>query len=187
MKNIFLTGEVGTGKSTVIRKVLELLQPIVCGGFLTVSVAIEECDFMEVYIEKAWEKTPHDADHLVGTRLGHGRFTPYPQTFDSVGAQIVTSPPANASIILMDELGKMENDAPLFRQAVMDALNGPIPILGVIKPKHTDFLDAIRSHERSEVFEITGNNRETLPIRLAELLFKGISSGKRAENEFSVK
>lgn len=187
MKNIFLTGEVGIGKSTAIRKILSLLPSVVCGGFRTVSVPLDECDFMEVYIEKAWEKTPHDSNHLVGTRLGQGRFTSCPQTFDSTGVQIVTSPPVDASLILMDELGTMENDSHLFRQAVMEALNGPMPILGVVKPKQTDFLDAIRAHERSEVFELTADNRDTLPIRLAELLFEDISSVKKAESEFSVK
>lgn len=32
----------------------------------------------------------------------------------------------------MDELGVMESDAELFKKAVMAALNGPLPVLGVI-------------------------------------------------------
>jgi len=171
MKNIFLTGEVGVGKSTVIREVLTMFHNVICGGFRTVSeMPINGDNLLEVYIEKAWEPTPHEADHMVGIRLGYGKFTPYPQNFDVFGTSILAFPPDDASLILMDELGMMENDAPLFHQAVMDLLDGTLPVLGVIKPKHTAFLDAIRTHKCSEVFEVTEDNREELPFRIADLL-----------------
>lgn len=171
MKNIFLTGEVGVGKSTVISKVLSQLPQVICGGFRTASeMPIIGGNLLEVYIEKAWEETPHDAEHMVGTRLGHGRFTSYPQTFDTVGTSILFATPTNATLILMDELGIMEENAKLFRQAVMDLLDGQLPVLGVIKPKHTEFLDAILMHERSEIIEVTHENRNELPVRILELL-----------------
>lgn len=171
MKNIFLTGEVGVGKSTVISKVLSQLPQVICGGFRTVSaMTIIGGNLLEVYIEKAWEETPHDADHMVGTRLGHGRLTSYPQTFDTVGTSILFATPTDATLILMDELGLMEDSAKLFRQAVMDVLDGTLPVLGVIKPKRTEFLDAIRMRQGSEVIEVTLENRDELPARIAELL-----------------
>lgn len=177
MKNIFLTGEVGVGKSTVISKVMSLLPQVICGGFRTVSaMPIVGGNMLEVYIEKAWEQTPHDAEHMVGIRLGQGRFSSYPQTFDTVGTPILFATPNDATLILMDELGIMEDNAKLFRQAVMDVLDGTLPVLGVIKPKHTDFLDAIRAHEASEIIEVTLENRDELPTRIAELLR---SSGPR--------
>ena len=170
MKNLFLTGEIGAGKSTVIRKTLALLPPIVCGGFRTVSVPAAQGALLEVYLEKAWEKTPQDLGHLVGTRFGFGRFTAYPKVFDSIGASILAYPPPDAALIIMDELGVMENDAAEFRKAVMNTLSGALPVLGVIKPKNTDFLDAVRAHERSEIFEVTDRNRNGLPQILAEKL-----------------
>lgn len=171
MKNILLTGEVGVGKSTVICKVLSQLPQVICGGFRTVSaMPIVGGNLLEVYIEKAWEETPHDADHMVGTRLGRGRFTSYPQIFDTVGTSILFATPNDATLMIMDELGMMEDNAKLFCQAVMGVLEGTLPVLGVIKPKHTDFLDAVRAHEGSAVIEVTLDNRDELPNRIAELL-----------------
>ena len=177
MKNIFLTGEVGVGKSTIIQNALSLMPPLVCGGFRTVSATpISEGALFDVFIEKAWEKTPHDKVHLVGSRLGNGRFISYPETFDSVGAAFLLTSPPDASLILMDELGVMESDAALFRNAVLNLLNGSLPILGVIKPKHSAFLEAIRSHERSEVLEVTHENRDLLPSQIADVLCGMIKS-----------
>ena len=171
MKSIFLTGEVQTGKSTVIQKVLLLLPSLVYGGFRTVSAApITKGAMLDVFIEKAWEETTHDADHLVGSRLRKGLFIPHPEVFDAAGVEILASKPAGAALILMDELGTMENDSKLFQKAVMDTLDGPLPVIGVIKPKHTDFLDMIRTHPRSTIFEVTEENRDILPSRIAELL-----------------
>ncbi len=171
MINVFLTGVVGVGKSTVIQKVLALLPSVACGGFRTVSsTPITEGARFDVFIESVWEKTHRDSAHLAGTRWGDGRFTPYPETFDTVGASILSSPPVDAALILMDELGFMESNAALFRQAVLKTLDGIPPVLGVIKPKHSEFLDAVRAHSRSKVFEVTGDNRDILPFHLAALL-----------------
>lgn len=163
MNNIFLTGEVGVGKSTVLRKVLKLLAPTVCGGFLSVSEPAPEGAMLYVYIEKAWEKTPHDEAHLVGLRTGDGHFTSYPEVFNNVGAEILSSTPPQAVLIIMDELGTMESDAETFKKAVFSALDGPLPVLGVIKNKHSEFLDKIRSHPRSVIIEATADNRDALP------------------------
>ena len=171
MNNIFLTGKVVAGKSTVIHKALALLPDVVCGGFRTISaVPISVGVMFDVFIESAWAETPHDSAHLVGTRWGNNRFDAFPEVFDKVGAAIVNSPPSNAALVLMDELGVMESDAELFKKAVMAALNGPLPVLGVIKPKQTPFLNAIRANKNNLVFEVTEQNRDALPFQIAELL-----------------
>ena len=159
MKNIFLTGEIGVGKSTVIQNTLSLLPPLVCGGFRTVSdFPITKDAMLDVFIEGACEKTPHDNEHCVGSRLGNGRFLAYPDIFDSVGASYLLNTPAQTRLILMDELGVMESNANVFCDAVLNILNGSIPVLGVIKPKRTAFLEAIRNHECSHIIEVTINN-----------------------------
>ena len=171
MNNIFLTGEVGIGKSTVIQDVLSLLSVSDCGGFRTVSAApLTKGAVLDVFIEKAWEQTPHDTEHLVGSRWGDGHFSAYPSAFDAVGASIFASCPKGAELIIMDELGVMESEAKEFRKAVFDVLNGSLPVLGVIKARRSDFLDAIRLHEKSKIFEVTRDNRDELPSIIAKLL-----------------
>ena len=180
MINVFLTGEVGIGKSTFINKILALLPNITYGGFRTVSAApITDSAMLDVFIESAWEKMPRDIAHRVGTRWGDNRYTAYPDVFDSIGSDILVGSPKNAMLVLMDELGVMESNAVLFKSAVIEVLNGPLCVLGAIKPKQTDFLDTIRSHERSIVFEVTQHNRDTLHFRIAKLLQAELDPDRR--------
>ena len=86
----------------------------------------------------------------------------YPEAFDRLGPPLLTS----GGLLVMDELGFLENDAHLFQAAVLAALDGPVPVLAAIKPKETDFLRRVRQHPCGEVFYITPESREALYQRL---------------------
>jgi nucleoside-triphosphatase len=174
MRNIFLTGAVGVGKSTVLKKALALLPELVCGGFRTVSASPVD-GRREVLIEPMWEGAQRDAARLVGLRLEDG-FVAYPEAFDTMGTAILAETPRDAKLLLMDELGIMEADAMRFKRAILAALDGPLPVLGVIKPKRSDFLDAVRAHPRSVVLPVTPENREKLPDHVAALLADSLAA-----------
>ena len=69
-------------------------------------------------------------------------------------------------IILMDELGFLENDAKVFQSAVLCALDGDTPVLAAVKPKDTPFLRAVRGHENAELVFIDEQNRDALLEKL---------------------
>jgi len=52
----------------------------------------------------------------------------------------------------------------------MDALDGPLPVLGAKMPINSDFLDAIRGHKCSAVFEVAKDNRDCLLLSFVKLL-----------------
>ena len=107
------------------------------------------------------EERPYDPEHLVGT-CDSRRSIRYPEAFDRLGPPLLTS----GGLLVMDELGFLENDAHLFQAAVLAALDGPVPVLAAIKPKETDFLRRVRQHPCGEVFYITPESREALYQRL---------------------
>ncbi|MBS1347939.1 MAG: hypothetical protein HP052_00455 [Firmicutes bacterium] len=125
MKNIFLTGQVQCGKSTLIRRVLAALGPLSLGGFRSISVASAVPGaFAEVYLVPAADEHPAlTRDNLIGIRWGGHGFNAYPAAFDNYGVQLLRSS-APAQLLLMDELGMMENAATLFAQAVIQCLDG---------------------------------------------------------------
>jgi nucleoside-triphosphatase len=159
MCKVFLTGEVGVGKTTVVIKVLDLLGGSQ-GGFRT-----ERCPegYKIVDIQTGSER-------LIATLDERGALKPHPQAFEQIGVAAIERASASEGLVVMDELGFLELEAPRFQQAVFAALRGPHPVLGVLRSAHNDFLDAIRALDNVEVIEVRQDNREGLPEEIAELL-----------------
>jgi nucleoside-triphosphatase THEP1 len=75
-------------------------------------------------------------------------------------------------LIVMDELGFMESSAAGFRGAVMDALGGGVPVLGVLRLEGNPFLDAVKEHGRVSVVHVSESNRDMLFERLTGQVFR---------------
>lgn len=163
MKHIFLTGEVQCGKTTLIRRALAELNIKKPGGFRSISVlSIIPEAYAEVYIIPAAEQRPPlTRDNLIGIRWKKHAFNAFPQSFDNYGVKLLEAA-TDAPLMLMDELGMMENRAPRFAAAVLKALDGPIPVLGVVKPMSTPLLDAVRAHPAVETILVNAENRDSL-------------------------
>lgn len=68
-------------------------------------------------------------------------------------------------LLLMDELGPTEARAEAFQQAVLKALDGEIPIIGVLQKAELEFLDRIAAHKNVDIIEVTMENRDQLAKR----------------------
>ena len=78
--------------------------------------------------------------------------------FEEHGCDILNNS-GKCDYIILDELGFLETKAAGFRQAVMRLISGVIPILGVLKASHSEFLNTIRAHPNVLVREVTIDNR----------------------------
>ncbi len=185
--NIFLTGVVRTGKTTALNAALSLLKPQRISGFRTVKEpsAIPQA-IGEVYIVPSDGAAALDRDHLVGIRWGDGAFSAFPGAFEAGGCAILEAVPCTADLILMDELGVMEQQARRFCAAVLALLEGGIPVLGVIKPLRSPLLDAVRSHAKTTVIELNEGNRDSLPELIASLLRPQLAVRHQAYDSLSV-
>lgn len=161
-RHLFLTGERQVGKSTLVDKVLARLG-LPVGGFRTFGAHYTDDGGSDVCIRGAGEDV---GIHRVAHRGGEkGGFVAFPEVFDRIGTELLR-PGQLCRIVVMDELGFMEAEAHAFQQAVMDCLDGEIPVLGVIKPRATPFLDRVRAHPGVQVEEVTEANRNDLAHRI---------------------
>jgi len=166
--HIFLTGEKRAGKTTLLKKIIETIG-IEPKGFRTVAGEKEADGYEYIYIIPYGEELKKEKTQPVGARKKGG----FPKVFDKIGVKILrdTLDPA-PKLIIMDELGFMESDARFFKKAVLDILDGDIPVLGVIKPRHTVFLDGIRDRDDVRVIEVTEGNRNDLKKEIEDILIE---------------
>lgn len=170
MKHLFLTGESHAGKSTLIRRALAARPLLRVGGFCTV---VREGDIAGavggVYLLPGdAPDAPTDERNRVGIRWRDRSPQGFADAFDHLGVACLA--PQGRDILLMDELGRMERDAMLFQRAVMRALDGDVPVLGVVKMRQAPFLDAVRAHPRVEVLSVTPQSRDALLAVVADWL-----------------
>ena len=155
-KHIFLTGKVQVGKSTIIQKLLssDLCQGKRIGGFRTVNQG------RSVYIIGAEQPLSSCSEkNICGYRyMDRLNIDSYPEVFDNLGCSLLENA-ERSDIIVMDELGFLESEAFAFQKKILEILDGDTPVIGVIKPRSSDFLDLVRKHPRVEILEVTPENR----------------------------
>ena len=163
---IFLTGERGVGKSTALRRALSGCG-LGLGGFMTDFGDTRYAENKELRL-LPWAEEPELSAGEVCARLGPGGRQVFPEVFDGLGAELLyraAEDPA-CGLILMDELGFLEAEALRFRSAVLSALAGPKPVLGVVRRG----LGVWHGAPLGEVWEVTRENRDAVPSRLRRRL-----------------
>lgn len=173
--HVFLTGALQVGKSTALRRALAML-PGQAGGFQTYFTTPREQPDRVLYMaDICMAQTADDAQAIV--RFGPGRPLVDVDKFDRLGVACLAKARQNADIIVMDECGRLERDALGFQQAVLDALDGATPVLGVVRHDAGGWTEAIRSHPQVQVIEVTEMNRDALPSLLARHFGGGTAHG----------
>lgn len=160
-RHILVCGEVGVGKTTLLRRLLERSRrPLY--GFVTKRLPVPgEDGLYQVRLCPAspegreWERTSGELAGLCGQRR-----EAYPRAFDGLGVQLLQAPAEG--LILMDELGFLENRAEAFRAAVLKALDGDVPVLAAVKTRDTPFLRQVRDHHNARLAVVTPENRDRL-------------------------
>ena len=153
-RHLFLTGPKGVGKSTLIRDCLAR-ETGRLGGFFTVKQQ------GNVYLLRAGGGEAPDAENFL-FRCGCGGD---PGRFDALGCAALADTEGR-SLLVMDELGPHEAQAVRFQAAVFRALEGEIPILGVLQQADSDFLRRIAGHPQVTVLTVTEDNRGRLAAEL---------------------
>ena len=163
---ILLTGEQGVGKSTALRRALQGCG-LMIGGFMTDFGDTRYGENKKLWL-LPWAETPDFSAGQVCALLGPGGRQVFPEVFDGLGAELLRRAAGDdaCGLILLDELGFLEEGAAGFRKAVLDVLAGPKPVLGVVRRG----LGAWQDAPLGGLWEVTEENRDAVPDRLRRRL-----------------
>lgn len=167
LKNLLLTGPPGCGKTTVIRKVVEK-RPFRMTGFFTGEIRKKgkRIGFM---IE-----TLTDQRALLAHRdfKGPHRIGPYGVSLENIDIVAVASiqSPDPSTIIIIDEIGKMECLSERFRNTVSHLLASDFLILGTIPLRGEPFIKRIEERKDVALIEVNQENRDDLDQKIIETL-----------------
>jgi len=152
--NIFLTGERGVGKSTIIKKAMKVLPSF--GGFLTrrISGGVKLTNLVT-------------KEEKIVARIVNGEWVSCPEVFDKSGSQAIEMG-MEKEFIIMDELGKFEEHARKFQRRVFQAIDCPKPVIGVIRDEYNPFLDRIRKLKSVKIIRVDVKNRDRLVESILE-------------------
>jgi len=170
--NIAITGPIGSGKSTIVRRVMEQLGWRQPAGFLTRRSADQRS--APALVLETWEGTSCVFAQLRKSLLKEEE-PPYAVDLSALNrfaVEHMANAPAGTPVV-MDELGGLELGAETFTQAVASLFQRPVPILAVIQKRALDrWLKIIRQKNIEHVFQVENGNRDRLPAEIAALLKK---------------
>lgn len=163
-KLLFLEGPIQTGKSTLIRNVLETLgEGSGVAGFISQRLTAPDSndgtdDTVAFRIAPAGEPLTRPVKDIISWPnpgeeecLAKGVFkyfdkdgvTKHPKVFQGIGLSYLTKSVDSSKLILLDEIGGHELDVPEYRKALYEVLASGKPCIGVIKhPESTKRMDA---------------------------------------------
>jgi len=168
---VFLTGQPGCGKTTVIANVIQMLSSrgIRPGGMISgemreagvrVGFSIEDIVTHEIGI------LAH-TDYREGPHVGKYHVNLF--DVDRIGVAAIKRALSDADLVIVDELGPMELHSLPFINAVRTALSSTKPFLGTIhKRANHPLVTSIRSNTDYRIIEVTTENRRELPGRIVE-------------------
>jgi nucleoside-triphosphatase len=152
IKNVFLTGAIKCGKSTLVNKILEKLN-LSYSGYRTLPYFINGLHqgfYIEGYIENENICKP------ISVKIEGYKMIPILEAFEIIGVDIVkrSIDSLNSKIILIDEIGFLEKEAYKFKEEIKKCLDSQKFVIGVLRKMEDEFFDYIKDREDTLVIDI---------------------------------
>ncbi len=166
-KNLFVTGLPGSGKTTLIRGMAEELKDLLPrpAGFYTQE--IRERGIRQGFELVALDGGRHRVLSCVSFKAGPfvGKYGVDVAGFESF-LDGIFDPGAGASLVVVDEIGKMECLSAKFRTWVTALLDSGVPVLATVALRGTPFTEALKRRQDVRVYELAPANRDALRARI---------------------
>ena len=167
MNNIFITGEIGIGKSTTIMKILDLLKnnnkiDLNIGGYnCSRNIRKEDDKIVKTFylVSITNSSTYKIIENVIIDNESYVNI--YSDSFDNFSF-ILDEDIQNCDLIILDEIGFAENNSPKYIQVLKKILYSDKVVLGVLKKHNSPLINNIKQRDDNIIFTIDKNNRDYL-------------------------
>ena len=161
MKTLLLTGVPGVGKTTVLRKVADVLPDRRLAGFYTEEIRSdgERRGFRMVCFdgrEGVMARMEFPGPHRVG------KYGVDVAVIDALAASSL-KPEQHADVYLVDEIGKMECLSEQFVAAIGRILMSGKPVVATVALHGEGLIDEVKHRPGAQIWQVTRENRDRLP------------------------
>lgn len=169
--NILITGPVQVGKTTLLNTVLKTIDAKVHGFY---TKPYFEDDLVIGY--KMFDYTKVIDPFIIGIKDTPNSCRPITENFEADGVSILSKALESNALIVLDELGILESKAVRFREKILECLDSENLVLGVIKKKHSAFLNQIRNRKDVIIVDVTLINRNYIIDEIMSIIEKNSTS-----------
>jgi len=159
-KNLFFTGLPGTGKTSLIRKILDRLPTgLAVSGFFTAEIR-ESGNRIGFTVSTLDGQSGLLAHVRIGGHARVGRYGVDVSGFE--GLVLPSLEPGRAALYVIDEIGRMECFSKAFCKSVLSLLNSKAAVLGTVALMGGGFIAEVKARDDVDLFEVTLKNRDRL-------------------------
>jgi nucleoside-triphosphatase len=169
MKQVYLlTGQPGTGKTSLIKQAIAGVKGRVCGfyteeirsqgireGFRLVTLDGQTATLAHVNFKSPYRVSKYGVDI---------------DSLDKVGVSALTQAAQECDLVVVDEIGKMELFSPKFREAVQNIISSGKRLLGTIMLSPNPYADAIKRQPQVNLITVTRANHQEVLKELRDWL-----------------
>ncbi|MPM61033.1 hypothetical protein SDC9_107887 [bioreactor metagenome] len=165
MKNIFIAGDVRIGKSTVIKKTLDLLKynyenNFKIGGYkccrnIIIEKHLTKYEFFLVSLRDL--SSYKIIENKIINNIDNVEI--FTQNFNLYSEKL-NNDMKNCQLIILDEIGCAESNSYEFIDSLNKVFDSDKPVLGVLKKKNCSLINDIKKRDDLLLFEVDENNRD---------------------------
>lgn len=177
---IVLTGPPGIGKTTVVKRVYELLAQSgtkVC-GFYTEELRESGCRIGFDVVTTNGKRAPLARLRNLSKRTtgpSVGKYTVCVRSFEEIALDSLKQP---AEVVILDEVGKMELFSKPFQDSVRQLFcrsNTCILVsVPIAKGNSVPLVEEVKSYQNSQLITVDHENRDRLPDQILSVIRNGI-------------
>ncbi|XP_050345791.1 nucleoside-triphosphatase THEP1 [Nymphalis io] len=170
IKFFIITGDPGVGKTTLIKKLCTLLtsKGVKSIGFLTEEVRRNRCreGFDVVTLNGTRGRLARDQNLLqYPAKYTVGKYGVLIQEFENVALPSINKTNEFQSVVVIDEIGKMEFFSSKFKSRIMEIFTPDSKnlVLATIPARKSDpLIESIRNNSMTKVWTVTRQNRNNI-------------------------